>query len=732
MNSYKPYNPQSYRKTYELETFPYIKEYTPYNSTLNNKINSQRIFNSPPIILCETGKSKGMNSHTHHYLFYPSKSRLSPFSKNSPSFNNIKNINSRKNKYNQERSLTNRINDDSKNDILQYNEFGDQDSKNNFKRRINHRAESMDNIRNEEKYLEMFDKSLQLIKTISDFMPEEEAKIKGDSSYYYNRNRDYDNIIEKQKNFLKKYFKSNNENKTGEDINSNNNDNYYNNSQSDINGNYRQFQNINTLDKINNAEIEMDSRKNIINKGNNNFNPNNNENEDNDNIINSGSTFNKDNNFSENSGNKIMNKNSDSQNYFDNQEINHNNKIWNRTTNDNLNFGTGGRNINNNQEYSTFPNNSNNMNLNINFKDTDNNKNIRNYINDYNNSMNYKTKNKNQMKPKTLIKMEQNNENNNYYKGNSGNNNLSNTVNNERNNGKNIGNNNFNSNNNKINQNLNSGMSDLSTKDYLNINNPFRNNIENNINKNNPFSESNFSQKFNPSKGNSNIYFQSIPDNDNEKQFYSSINKNTNTLKNESNININGENNDFENNQIKDITAIKSSKNMALFDENNQKILSNEGEPFLGERINNKYEKDNKVFVVTKTGDIIKSSLLQGKEGEPIFVGNKPLLGKDKKFFYDKGGIPVVYPDEKYMEGEPRIQVQIKELKNSINNTGDLSNSQNYYNIGVGGSDNNELKKSRFVKNKNKNKFFPKGDGNAKPPIKKKKRFKKNKKMKFK
>jgi hypothetical protein len=102
----------------------------------------------------------------------------------------------------------------------------------------------------------MFDKSLELIKIISDFIPDENAKIKGNSKYYYNRDKDYDSIIEKQKTFLTKYFKNN------------------------------KLDNIDNIENINN-------KNNINNIDNNNFNLNKKRNQNNNpNIINYNSNYN--------------------------------------------------------------------------------------------------------------------------------------------------------------------------------------------------------------------------------------------------------------------------------------------------------------------------------------------------------------------------------------------------------------------------------------------------------
>ena len=78
------YQPELYHTTYEYESKPlYPQNYildktkeTLYQTDIDRKSNS------PPIILCETGGSRNAKTHKHRYLFYPSASRLSPFSDN--------------------------------------------------------------------------------------------------------------------------------------------------------------------------------------------------------------------------------------------------------------------------------------------------------------------------------------------------------------------------------------------------------------------------------------------------------------------------------------------------------------------------------------------------------------------------------------------------------------------------------------------------------------------------
>ncbi len=109
MNSYGFKNQSISRNTYELDSQSYNKGYIPFNDFLKsfNNIKSERLRSTFPIILCESGNSKNSNIHSHHYLFYPNSSRLSPFSENINSFN-IKNPNSKR--YSLDKEFKNKLN----------------------------------------------------------------------------------------------------------------------------------------------------------------------------------------------------------------------------------------------------------------------------------------------------------------------------------------------------------------------------------------------------------------------------------------------------------------------------------------------------------------------------------------------------------------------------------------------------------------------------------------------
>ena len=80
----RAYRPELYHTTYEYESNLLNPLLSPYNQPKNHlfKTSQERLSNSPPIILCETGGSRNNKTHRHRYLFYPSASRLSPFTDN--------------------------------------------------------------------------------------------------------------------------------------------------------------------------------------------------------------------------------------------------------------------------------------------------------------------------------------------------------------------------------------------------------------------------------------------------------------------------------------------------------------------------------------------------------------------------------------------------------------------------------------------------------------------------
>ena len=195
---------------------------------------------------------------------------------------------------------------------------------------------------------------------------------------------------------------------------------------------------------------------------------------------------------------------------------------------------------------------------------------------------------------------------------------------------------------------------------------------------------------------------------------------------NENNNNINPNQNDYFDNNINDNNG---NAIYQLINENNNKpILSPDGKPFTGELIENQYQKGNQIFIKPKSGSDIKLSILRTKEGEPLTYKGYPLMGKGNKFFFDKNGNVVVYPDNEFIKGDKAIKVEICDSKNKNNLMEFNINKSNFDLFGTeieeefGGSS-GEFKKS---KKKNKWYMFPKGDGGAKAPMinKRKKRTK--------
>ena len=794
----------SFRKTYELETQPNNQADMTFNSSSNlyPKINSERLSTSPPIILCETGNSRNKNNHSHRYLFYPSTSRLSPFSDNmNNDYNIIKRPYLNINNYNSKNEIRNRFRDENPLNNIDNNENfkNDKDLEGRVNYNNNLGRKLIDSPQNIDKYQTMFDKSLELMKEISNFIPEEDAKIKGNSSYYFNRDRDYDTIIEKQKNFLQKYFKNKqgNQNQIETNIYNNNNNNNIN-LKSRNDGQFKNnFENINDNKEINFGNDLYNENNNKNNNLENLLGNNMNNNKDftnNNNIrINSRNAFeneNNENNLNDNDNNIRINSrntfdNESNQNNFNFDKSNPNNQFYNKTTNQ-PNFEGGLGNMNNiigKRGTSTYPNNiMNNFYDNIKGNDN-NNKYNRNYINDYNNIYSENNMKNGELKPKTLLQME--GDNNKYDKNgfqsssfNNPNNILSNSdnininnlddnqnmknnlniLNSENNNAKVLDNNS-----NKGNSYFNSGMSNLPTRDYFNTNNiQKRSPNQTTTNYNQPLSQTdnNIDKKLQEQNSNPNFNFQSNPNNypnnyyDNNLPSSNNIDNNYNT--NNNNINNNNIDNDnrIRSNKInpEKIEEIKESESFGeLLDENNKKILSEDGKPFQREIVNEKYDKDNKTFVVTKSGANLKLSILHNREGLPLTHNGYPLLGKGEKYYIDRSGKPIVYPDDNYMEGEEKIPVKIKALNRNelddlnnginninLNNENDIfqfnntlaskysmndNNPNNYYNIGFGGGlSTTQLKKSRMVRGKNRH--FPKGAGDAKPPIFKKRRKK--------
>ena len=200
---------------------------------------------------------------------------------------------------------------------------------------------------------------------------------------------------------------------------------------------------------------------------------------------------------------------------------------------------------------------------------------------------------------------------------------------------------------------------------------------------------------------------------------------------------------------------------MILVDENNNNdILSDEQKRFIGERIKDKINEGGKLIVITKDGEKILLDILKSYEGEILTDQNgNAILGNNNKYYIDKTGEIIVSSDRGLIGEEKTIPVKSKAIKfnpnsshlsfkttgefNSSNNIpnvnqygtknfmgirGDPSKNNNYFNtgiIGFGVAGTSEYQKKYL--NKTKLKIFPKGDGDAKPPLikKGKRKFKK-------
>ena len=205
MNSYYP---EFYRKTYEYESNPLNSNYPLNNSNKERlmKTSLDKNLNYPPIILCETDGSRNNRTHRHRYLFYPSSSCLSPFNDNNNNYNFIKNS------LREENNIRNGLL--GKNSLINKNETSlSQNEKSPFK------------------YQSMYDKSFELVKKVSELVPEKETKLKGNADYYLEKDKDYMNLIDKQIDSLTNHFKNNNLNsgyKTDGNIFKNDNINSFN------------------------------------------------------------------------------------------------------------------------------------------------------------------------------------------------------------------------------------------------------------------------------------------------------------------------------------------------------------------------------------------------------------------------------------------------------------------------------------------------------------------------
>ena len=218
-NTSKPFQ----KNTYQVETNKYKSYNIPYNTEeeISHRTFQERESHSPPIILCETGDIRNSRTHRHRYLFYPSISRLSPYSDGNTfqTFNNMNNREESK-KMNSNFDLEQEINNlRDQNRLIKeeylkrnngFNEEGEGNNSGQNKNNIKNRAESANYNRKKGKYQDLLDKSNDLMNSINDLIKEEEGKKRGPLGYYntnirnYKNTRDneFDEFVNRQKNLF--------------------------------------------------------------------------------------------------------------------------------------------------------------------------------------------------------------------------------------------------------------------------------------------------------------------------------------------------------------------------------------------------------------------------------------------------------------------------------------------------------------------------------------------------
>ena len=271
---------------------------------------------------------------------------------------------------------------------------------------------------------------------------------------------------------------------------------------------------------------------------------------------------------------------------------------------------------------------------------------------------------------------------------------------------------------------------------------------DNNFNLDNE-DDDNYYSSNNKSNPNNNKINSNIKDNNNNNE---NTNTNNNILRNQfqSTGNNDKDQNNRENNNNNEIEA-NGEDELILVDKNNQKIISEGNKPFKGEQVLEVKSEGDQTIVKKKDGKIEKLEILKNIEGEIIGdeFGN-PLLGKDNIYYIDKNGSPIVFLRK--IEDDKVVPVLIKKIPydpfsvttntiygfNSANdlpnvnkifgsNITGVSNFQNYgyQTVGIGAGYNGTKKRTVY---KNKTRILYRGDGDAKAPIRKKRRKKSTKK----
>jgi hypothetical protein len=230
--------------------------------------------------------------------------------------------------------------------------------------------------------------------------------------------------------------------------------------------------------------------------------------------------------------------------------------------------------------------------------------------------------------------------------------------------------------------------------------------------------------------------------NSNQKGDNNNLTNNNNIINNEDDDNTNNQEND-NNDLVKTGEQPKVEYNI-LVDDKKKEILNEEGKPFIGEVAQEVNIEGDNIKVKKKDGKSLKLSMLRNLEGGVLTDDNgNPLMGEGNLYFVKDGKI-ITLPDSKqFVEGDLTIPVSMQKAKfdptssviNNIKysyiipneNNNDPRNPQQfaYYSM-YGGAGTGEYKRRNITK---KLRMIPKGDGDAKSPIPRKKRKKSKKKV---
>ena len=720
MNSLtKPVSPN----TYELGERPYRSNFMSFKTDENiSNRDLERFSQSPPIILCETSDNRNSRTHRHRYLFYPSISRLSPYTddKYLSNFGKFSQTNTNKNNNFDIEQEINKLRIQS-NRNYKSNEEGKTSGNNK-------RSESFNYPIREGKYDDLLKKSNELMNSISNLVKEEEGKIKGPLGYYNHtngindRNSEYDRFIDRKNNLFKTENNNNNErNNYDPQFEKTYGQNY-----SGTLGNRRNF-------RLGSSENNIDNRNDEYNndfKSDKYSNTNkNNQYNDNNNFSNTNNDFNNNNN--DNFEDPLKNKIPDHKRYYqenntieiplkhkihDDEDFKNNDKNNiiknnnNRNKNDiNIERIYNDKNdvyLNKDNNIRKYQNNRDDENNNIFSNENNNNNDLKSKTMGNNNIKGYSTNNKNfLLEGDNDINHQDYNDNNRissndntkkeYIIGKGFNtnfgeesiknpyenyrlneeNNLRGIKDNKNNNiddGKNTLSN-SNGHNFILNKNTDSLMNSNNKNNFAKTGNNFgiNNNQEDLMNtniKNLAFSDTNIN--FNAQKGTKNF---------DDEESISSKEKNKN--KNNPNIymthspisyeevkakNGNKNNNMEENKNPNKLSDKEKEQNikLVLVDDKDRQILSEDRKPFIGEEAERKIEQNNEIYILTKDGQKIPVAYIRNYEGEYLVDKNgNPILGNGNFYFVDKNGEIIFSTNKKILEGDKAVPVIITKKK---------------------------------------------------------------------